>query len=71
MHVGLNYIYPFYLLRAPLSPAVSGRGLVKGLEQAAAGPVIRFVGPGSEASLRQDCSVACSGPSGFGSSPGA
>lgn len=34
MHVGLNYIYPFHFLPVPLSPAVSRRGLVKGLGQA-------------------------------------
>lgn len=33
MHIGLNYIYPFYLLPAPLSPAVSGRGLLRGVER--------------------------------------
>lgn len=42
MLTGLNYIYPFYLLPAPLSPAVPGTGLLKGAV------VIGSVGPSSE-----------------------
>lgn len=60
MHVGLNYIYPFYLLRVPLSPAVLGRGLVKGLGQTVAGllsglwvPAMRPLTSRTAASLAQ------------------
>lgn len=66
MHVGLNYIYPFLSAACITFTCRLGEGAAeRGREAAVIGSVV----PASEASLLQDCSIACSGPSGFGSSP--
>lgn len=57
MHVGLNCIYPFYLLPAPLSPAALGRGLLRGAGRlrvsALWDPPVRLLSCRTAASLAQ------------------
>lgn len=70
MHVGLKLYLPFLSLACTTFTCCLGEGVGGRVRAGYGGLVIWFVGPGSEASLHQDCSIACSGPSLFGGSPG-